>query len=1239
MENKSLPPEGIIRKSLGLDLGSNSLGWAVVDSDRGTILDTGVVVFDEGIVRVKGADTLATPASTRRLARMARRLRYRRRLRKFALLRTLVENGMCPIAPESLDAWAKQGVYPVSDKAFRAWLHSSPEDNPYRDRALAAEGPVDKETLGRALYHIAQRRGFLSSRKEAMEKEGDKELGRVKSAIHDLTEEIRKGGPDRTLGQYFYECYRDGIRVRGRYTGRKEHYIAEFERIAAVQKLPAELCKTLYHNLFFQRPLRSQKRFVGKCPLEPRHPRCQLLRPEFEEYRMLSLVNNIRVDPDGANRPLDAEERARAIAAFYKVERYMKMEDVKKAIFPAPRGRARGRARTESPGLNFKDFKSVSTNSVSRQLNNLFKTKGDGFKDWFHDGTSAAGKPVRYDYNAVLDAISFFQDDDKLRAFGKDRLGFNDEQAERLVKMRFPEGYASLSLAAIRKILPFLRKGLDLHMSVLLAKFPDVIGAERFATEEPRILEKVAALYADVQENRRAAFKNRNVQVVPLQKRVSDWLSAEFGVGADATESLYTALSRSEYADASGSGILPKVELGMIRNPLVQRSMTILRRLVNRLRREGTIDAHTHINIELARNVNDRNTRLAWEAWQKQRESARADAVAKLAEAGIANPSDDLVLRVCLAEEQGWKCLYTGRAISLAELTAKDSGFDIEHTVPRSRSGDDSQANKTLCDARFNRDVKKGRLPTECVDPATLEALLRPWREKRDKLEKDFARQMSAAKAISASNPDAKSKARQKALATRLDLDYWRRKVRYFEMTDADLGDGFMNRQLVDTGVMSRHAVDFLASVYHRPDGKPAVWAVNGAATAFARKAWGVQDTDSPKLRTNHVHHAVDAMVIAHLSRSRFNDICALLKDDDPAAEARFGREGAIPPPCPGFAEMVRKAADDIFVRHLSFHKETKQTARKRMPLAHPAQTKSGPIRVVPTAGDTVRGALHKDTFYGRIVDPATGEQTFVVRKPISDASTFKTTADFDKIVDPAVREAVRRQVQALLDGGKSFADVLKALADPQSGVRLWMKEPGPDGRGGVPIGKVRVKAHKTTAHELKRHIFASQKDYKAPYYVDSAEGTNFRLAVYENGLAIDNLLDWAQMDGEGTDPRSRTDLGSFKGFVSSGSMALLYNQTPDELQSLSTKEIAERLYVIYKYYYAGRIVRVFLQKQTAAMSSSDMGGDKAKHSFDSYPEQKCYVTESELLHHALLEGIDFSLSIDGTLNFLHRPC
>ena len=1230
MPEQSIPPEGVVRKTLGLDLGSNSLGWAVVDSDRGNILDTGVVVFDEGIVRVKGADTLSTPASVRRIARMGRRLRYRRRLRKFALLRTLIANGMCPMAPESLDSWAKKGQYPVSDRAFRDWLHSSPGDNPYRDRALAAEGPVDKATLGRALYHIAQRRGFLSSRKEAMEKEGDEALGKVKSAIQELTEEIRKGGENRTLGQYFHDCYRDGVKIRGRYTGRKEHYVAEFERIAAVQGLPTPLADELRRNLFFQRPLRSQKRFVGKCPLEPSRPRCMLLRPEFEEYRTLALVNSIRVDPDGTNRPLSPEERERAIAAFYKVERYVKMGDVEKAIFSSG-GRGR-RGRTASPGINFKPFKAASTNSVSQQLNNLFKTKGDGFKAWFHDGTSASGKPVRYDYRAVLDAVTFFQDDDKLRQFGKVRLGFTDEQADKLVKIRFPEGYAKLSLAAIEKILPFLRKGFDLHMAVLLAKFPDVLGAERFAAAESAIEDKVAALYEDVRDNRRAAFKNRNVEVVPLRKRVQDYLSSEFGVPAEASDALYDTLSQTDYADCRSTGVLPPVELGMIRNPLVQRSMTILRRLVNRLRKEGTIDAHTHVHIELARNVNDRNTRLAWEAWQKQRQDARAAAAEKLAEAGVANPSDDLVLRVCLAEEQGWKCLYTGRAISQSDLVSSDSGFDVEHTVPRSRSGDDSQANKTLCDARFNRNVKKGRLPSECADPETLDAMLRPWREKRDKLEKDFARQMSAARAISSASPDAKAKARQKALATRFELDYWRKKIRYFEVSADDLGDGFMNRQLVDTGIMSRHAVDFLASVYRRADGKPAVWAVNGAATAFARKAWGVQDTDSPKLRVNHVHHAIDAMVVAHLSRARFNDICSRLKDDAGGTSAAFGRADAIPPPCPGFADMVRRAAEDIFVRHLSFHKETKQTARKNWPLVHPVQTSAGVLRVVRTAGDTVRGALHKDTFFGRIVDPVSGEDAFVVRKSVSDAGTFKSVSDFDKIVDPAVREKVRSQVQARMDAGKTFSDVQKELADPQSGFRLWMKEPGPDGRGGVPIEKVRIKAHKSTARELKSQTFLSSKDYKNRYYVDSAEGTNFRLAVYERGLAIDNLLDWAQAGGTPPDSPERAALGSFRGYLRSGAMVLLYDRTTDELNVLSPKAISDRLYVIYKYQYIGNTIRISLKKQTCAMSISQMGNDIPKHDFTSFDELKFYVTGSEFLQHGLFEGIDFALSIDGTL-------
>lgn len=83
-----------------------------------------------------------------------------------------------------------------------------------------------------------------------------------------------------------------------------------------------------------------------------------------------------------------------------------------------------------------------------------------------------------------------------------------------------------------------------------------------------------------------------------------------------------------------------------------------------------------------------------------------------------------------------------------------------------------------------------------------------------------------------------------------------------------------MNRQLVDTGIITRHAVALLRSVY------PQTYPVNGTAVAWARQGWGIQEITEQKERTTHLHHAVDAMVIAGLDRKRFNDICAYCKDD-----------------------------------------------------------------------------------------------------------------------------------------------------------------------------------------------------------------------------------------------------------------------------------------------------------------------------------------------------------------------
>ena len=92
-----------MKKTLGLDLGTNSLGWAILDDLTGDILYKGVVVFPEGIDAAN--DTLETPAAIRRAKRMGRRMKFRRKMRKWVLLKLLIENGMCPMTEAEYEAF------------------------------------------------------------------------------------------------------------------------------------------------------------------------------------------------------------------------------------------------------------------------------------------------------------------------------------------------------------------------------------------------------------------------------------------------------------------------------------------------------------------------------------------------------------------------------------------------------------------------------------------------------------------------------------------------------------------------------------------------------------------------------------------------------------------------------------------------------------------------------------------------------------------------------------------------------------------------------------------------------------------------------------------------------------------------------------------------------------------------------------------------------------------------------
>lgn len=319
---------------LGLDTGTNSLGWAIVDRDEVSgqyeLVDRGDLIFTEGVKIEKGIES--SKASERTLHRALRKQYFRRRLRKIEVLRVLTFYHLCPpVSEEELHLWHVKKIYPVENQEFMIWQRTNDNEgkNPYYYRHICLHTKLnltlmkDRYILGRALYHLSQRRGFLSNRLDQTQDEDDK--GTVKTGISSLSRDMNDAGCT-YLGDYFYKLYSENgnrVRIRNHYTARNEHYLAEFEAICRMQKLEPELVEALRRAIFFQRPLKSQRKGVGKCTFEPRKPRCADSHPDYEEFRKLCFVNNIKIQTpdDDTMRPLNKEERQRINSLFYRVSK------------------------------------------------------------------------------------------------------------------------------------------------------------------------------------------------------------------------------------------------------------------------------------------------------------------------------------------------------------------------------------------------------------------------------------------------------------------------------------------------------------------------------------------------------------------------------------------------------------------------------------------------------------------------------------------------------------------------------------------------------------------------------------------------------------------------------------------------------------------------------------------------------------------------------------------------------
>lgn len=312
---------------LGLDLGTNSLGWFVIELENK--LDRfepvrlgpgGVRIFPDG----RDPQSKSSNAVDRRLKRGMRKRRDRFLQRQRLLLKALIKHGLMP-----------------ADASKRNLLEQL---DPYDLRRDALNETLPAHHIGRALFHLNQRRGFLSNRKT--ERKAESEKGAIKQAEEKLKGDMEtKHAP--TIGAYFADMHlpealiarqdavRDelkrrgkehltgnarkkawakarkhlfgnvvlgredapkGVRARAEIKGTKATYDfyatrdlvrSEFDSIWTRQA-PHHACMTgealahIAHVIFYQRPLKDG--IVGKCTLSP-------------------AKDPIAIDPDGYRTP------------------------------------------------------------------------------------------------------------------------------------------------------------------------------------------------------------------------------------------------------------------------------------------------------------------------------------------------------------------------------------------------------------------------------------------------------------------------------------------------------------------------------------------------------------------------------------------------------------------------------------------------------------------------------------------------------------------------------------------------------------------------------------------------------------------------------------------------------------------------------------------------------------------------------------------------------------------------
>ncbi|WP_037480330.1 type II CRISPR RNA-guided endonuclease Cas9 [Sphingobium sp. ba1] len=822
---------------LGADLGANSLGWAAIELDaRGlprAILAAGSRIFSDGRDPKSGASL----AVDRRDARAMRRRRDRFQQRQRALLKYLVADGLFP-----------------EDEGERKALAAL---DPYALRARALDEALSLHELGRALFHLNQRRGFKSNRKA--DRKADDDAGKIAIGVDRAREAMAENGA-RTYGEWLHRRRASAtdanaippVRTRLRpesgedakgdgydfYPGRdllEEEFAAIWEAQAAHHPdvLTDDVYERLFEIVFYQRPLKAPQ--IGMCTLIAGDRRLPKAHPLFQRRRLLEELNALMiVRPGEVAQRLTREERDTL---------FLKLKDRNKVSFESLR----------------KTLKLDPDARFNKESENRTELKGDEVAAAMGSKTRFGNRWVHLSIEeqwAVIERLGDVESDAEdaaFRAWLAERYELTPEQTRAVTNAPLPQGYGRFGETATRKLIDALRDG-EKDGRVLV--YSEAVTAAGLGHHSDR---RTGEVFEDEEGRPQLPYYG-----VALERHIMP------GTG-----------------DPSDSD---EMRVGRLTNPTVHIGLNQLRRIVNRLIRAYGPPAE--IAIELAREL--KLTDEDKKRINKENNSNRLDAERRSEKLLAIGKPDTGANRALLklweelnpANVLDRRCIYSGVQISIDMLFS--AAVEVDHILPFTATLDDSNGNKIVCTREANREKRK-RSPYEAWghsarwEEIAARAAQLP-RNKRWRFEPD---------AMEKFKDDGGFQARHL-----IDTQYLARLSReYLATLYPDKGEG-SGHIWVSPGRLTEMVRRKLGLNDLLPDHN-----FGGGA-------------DQAKNRLDHRHHAIDAVVVAIVDRGMLNRIARAS-----GQEGAEGRERIIiPEPWEGFRDDLRTAVNAITVSHRTDH-------------------------------------------------------------------------------------------------------------------------------------------------------------------------------------------------------------------------------------------------------------------------------------------------------------------------------